>query len=180
MSDTIAKINWRRAPRPEDSSAIRRLVRSTGFFNREEIRIAGELVEERMLRGRASGYQFLFAQVGHRLFGYACFGPIAGTQCGYDLYWIAVAPRIQGRGLGRIILRKAEAICLGRRQTVRIWVETSSRPQYQPTRDFYLRYGYTVDTILADFYAPNDGKVILSRVLSQIENPSPPGHSSNI
>ena len=39
-------------------------------------------------------------------------------------------------------------------------VETSSQPKYEPTRQFYLRSGYTVEAVLKDFYAENDDKVV--------------------
>ena len=41
----------------------------------------------------------------------------------------------------------------------RIYVQTSSRPQYDPTRRFYERAGYRVDADQRDYYAPGDGKV---------------------
>ena len=77
---------------PEDRQTIGRLVRATRFFSEEEIGIAVELVEERLAKGDASGYFFLFAEEGNRLIGYACFGPIPGTVHSFDLYWIAVDP----------------------------------------------------------------------------------------
>jgi hypothetical protein len=42
----------------------------------------------------------------------------------------------------------------------RIYVETSSRAQYEPTRAFYERRAYRKEVVLEDFYAPGDGKVI--------------------
>jgi hypothetical protein len=46
-----------------------------------------------------------------------------------------------------------------------VYVETSSRDQYEPTRRFYLKCGYRVDAVLEDFYAPGDGKVIFVKAL---------------
>ncbi len=48
----------------------------------------------------------------------------------------------------------------------RIYADTSSRPQYEPTRAFYLACGYTQEALLADFYAAGDGKVIFVKILS--------------
>ena len=48
----------------------------------------------------------------------------------------------------------------------RVYVETSSRPQYEPTRRFYLRNVYTIASTLEDFYSPGDGKVTLVKVLA--------------
>ena len=48
----------------------------------------------------------------------------------------------------------------------RVYVDTSSRKQYAPTRTFYERVGYSKDALLEDFYAPGDGKVIYVKVLA--------------
>ena len=95
---------------PEDREAVGRLVRTTGFFSEEEAAIAEELVDERMAKGDASGYFFLFAEERERLLGYTCFGPIPGSVHSYDLYWIAVDPGAQGRGLGKKLMAESERI----------------------------------------------------------------------
>ena len=46
-----------------------------------------------------------------------------------------------------------------------MYVETSSRPIYRPTRQFYVKCGYTEDALLEDYYAPGDGKVIYRKKL---------------
>ena len=149
-----------------DQAAVREIVASTGFFHDAEVDVAAELVHERLLKGDASGYFFLFAEIDGQPAGYACYGPIACTIGSYDLYWIAVHNRYRQRGLGRTLLLATErkiAEARGRR----IYVETSSREQYQPTRDFYEHFDYRVEAVLPDFYAPGDGKVIYSKVVAR-------------
>jgi D-alanine-D-alanine ligase len=155
---------FREEVRPEDRPEIGRLVRATGFFSEEEADIAEELVEERLARGDASGYFFVFAEEGDRLLGYACFGPIPGSIHSFDLYWIAVDPEQQGRGVGRMLMAAAERIMAGFGARL-IYADTSSRPQYETTRAFYLTCGYREEAFLADFYAPGDGKVIFVKPL---------------
>jgi hypothetical protein len=46
-----------------------------------------------------------------------------------------------------------------------MYVETSSRPQYGPTRTFYRRLGYRSAAELPDFYGPGDGQVIFAKQL---------------
>ncbi len=150
---------------PGDREAVGRLVRATGFFSEEEAAIAEELVDERMANGDASGYSFLFAVEAGRLLGYTCFGPIPGSVHSYDLYWIAVDPAEQGRGLGRKLMADSERIMAGR-GAGRVYADTSSRPQYEPTRAFYRSCGYTQEALLADFYATGDGKAIFVKILS--------------
>jgi GNAT superfamily N-acetyltransferase len=157
-------LTYRTEVRPEDRQAVRAILESTGFFYPEEIRVAVELVEERLARGEASGYLFEFAEVEGEVAGYACYGPIACTRASFDLYWIGVRQEHRRAGLGRLLLARAEKRIrsLGGR---RLYVETSSRPQYDPTRRFYLACGYRLEAQLEDFYAPGDGKVIFLKVL---------------
>lgn len=147
---------------PRDRDAVRRIVASTGFFSDAEIDVAVELVDERLAKGPASGYDFVFADQGGRTVGYACFGPIACTIASFDLYWIAVEESCRGQGLGRILLEDSERriIAAGGR---RIYIETSNRPQYLPTRGFYLRCGYREEAVLPEFYGPGDDKVIYGK-----------------
>jgi ribosomal protein S18 acetylase RimI-like enzyme len=148
---------------PDDKSRVRDLVLSTGFFSPAEIDVAVELVDERLAKGAESGYEFVLAQTGASLLGYACYGPIPATQGSYDLYWIVVDKGRQRQGLGRMLLETCERrICAagGRR----IFVDTSNRSQYAPTRAFYERCGYRREAVLHDFYAPEDDKVIYVKV----------------
>jgi GNAT superfamily N-acetyltransferase len=145
--------------RADDPKRVRDITESTGFFYAEEVGTAVELVEERLAKGEASGYSFVFADDADRTLGYACFGPIAGTKASFDLYWIAAHAAARGKGLGTKLLEESERrirAAGGRR----IYVETSSRALYEPTRAFYLARGYREEARLADFYGPGDAKVI--------------------
>lgn len=159
----MSPISFRTEAHSTDAAAIREMVRATGFFSGEEIEIAGELIDDRLANGATSHYQFVFADTGQcEPVGYACYGRIAGTACSFDLYWIVVHPSQQRGGVGRRLLSEAERlIARVAGGAARIYVETSSRPQYEPTRAFYLRCGYRIEARLPDFYAPGDGKVIL-------------------
>ncbi len=164
MSGEKQELSYRAEVRRADVDSVGRLVEATGFFSVEEIGIARELVEERMVRGAQSGYFFLFAEAGRRLAGYACFGPIPGTMQSFDLYWIAVYPSFQQKGIGRMLLQAAEREMM-KNGAGRVYVDTSSRPQYEPTRRFYTACGYRKEAVLADFYAPGDGKIIYLKIL---------------
>ncbi|MCC7046925.1 MAG: GNAT family N-acetyltransferase [Alphaproteobacteria bacterium] len=160
-----ASPRFRDAPRASDAGAIRRIVESTGFFRPDEVAVAVELVEERLARGiAASGYHFVFADDGGDAIGYACFGPIPCSLASWDLYWIAVENGARGHGLGRELLRRAEEAVRGAGGTA-IYIETSSKPQYDATRAFYLACGYGLEHVFADFYAPGDGKAVYSKRL---------------
>lgn len=154
----------RRTLEPADRKPLEELIRATDFFNPEEIAIALELADDRLENGDGSHYRFLAGHVDGRLAGYACWGTIDGTRESVDLYWIAVHPDFQGQGIGAALLDDAEAWISesGRR---RIYVETSTRAQYESTRAFYRARGYDLSAELPDFYAPGDGKAMFVKVL---------------
>ncbi len=155
-----------------DRDRVREIVSSTGFFHAAEIDIAVELVAERLSRGTASGYDFVFVEEEGRVSGYSCFGPIPGTQASFDLYWIAVHRDRQGAGRGRILLARTEER-IRRAGGRRLYAETSGRPQYRPTRRFYRHAGFRREARLRDFYGPGDDKLIFVKELSP-PSPLPP------
>lgn len=163
--DRSEAIDLRDHVRPQDAAAVADLVRGTGFFNDEEVAIAAELVAERLDKGAASGYEFLFAERDGALLGYSCYGRIPCSTVSWDLYWIAVAAHVQGGGLGRRLLGLTE-------QRVRaagglaLYAETSGRDQYHATRAFYRRCGYQVAAVFEDFYAVGDAKDVFCKRLA--------------
>jgi D-alanine-D-alanine ligase len=152
--------------RDEDREVIRRMVESTGVFNAVEVDVAVELVDDRLKLGSKSEYHFLFADQDGRTIGYTCYGPIPLTQSSFDLYWIAVDKAMHGQRVGRLLLERTEELVyeMGGRQ---LYIETSNRQQYAPTRGFYLRCGYEQAALLNDFYAPGDDKVIYAKQLKR-------------
>lgn len=160
-------VSLREKAKPGDLTAVRRITESSGFFRAAEIEVVVELLQARLSQGTASGYYFLFADAAPPLgetIGYSCFGPIPCTQGSFDIYWIAVHDRCRGIGLGTLLLAESEGL-IRRMAARRIYVETSSRSQYQPTRRFYNRNGYRQVALIPEFYAPGDGKIIYTKEL---------------
>ena len=58
---------------------------------------------------------------------------------------------------------------------VRIFVDTSGREQYRPTRGFYERAGYDVHEVVRDFYAPGDDKVVYHKIVRAAPTAEPVG-----
>lgn len=166
VREAMHGLRWRYAPEAADPERIRRLVTITGFFNPAEVDVAEELVRERLDKGEAGGYHFVLAEHYGRLVGYTCYGPIAGTANSFDLYWIAVHPDFQRRGLGRHLLRESERL-IHKAGGRRIYVDTSQRAEYASTRIFYENSGYRREALLADFYGPGDGKAIYCKVMAE-------------
>jgi ribosomal protein S18 acetylase RimI-like enzyme len=147
-------------------------VQASGLFRLGEIDVAVELVQSRLEKGAASGYEFVFAEQKGEVIGYICFGKNTVTVSSFDVYWIAVEPSKQGQGIGQLLLEEAERQIAAAGGT-RIYIETSHRSDYQATRGFYERCGYRLAAVLDDFYAPGDGKATYFKVLDNPVASSP-------
>lgn len=157
--------------RASNRSRLAELLVATGAFHAAEVEIALSLFDHEMQRAADSDppdYEFLGAFDAEGLTGYACFGPTPSTEGTYDLYWLAVHPDVQGRGIGRALVRAVEDT-LGRRNARVLVVETSSRPDYAGTRQFYARSGYSEAARVRDFYAPADDRILLTTRLTTRE-----------
>ncbi len=156
---------FRKDVRPSDRETVRKIVEATGYFSGDETTMAVELVQERLTMGDASGYHFLFAEAEGAVIGYAVYGPCPATLHSYDIYWMAVYPDFQGRGLGRKLLAMCESLIRekGGRQ---VYMDTSGRAQYEPTRRLYVARGYLQAAYLPDYYAPGDAKITYVKVIA--------------
>jgi ribosomal protein S18 acetylase RimI-like enzyme len=155
--------------RARDRSRLAELLVETGAFHADEVEVALSLFDVSQRSADADDevrdYEFVGAFEAERLVGYACFGPTPATDGTYDLYWLAVEPAAQGRGIGRALVREVEGRLIGRGGRLLI-VETSSRPDYASTRQFYTRSGYTEAARVRDFYAPADDRIVLTTRLT--------------
>ncbi len=154
--------------RPGDRDRIHEMVVASEKFNPVEISTALELVDEAITKGEeASGYTFAVLE-GRRerpaVVGYACYGPTPLAQGVYDLYWIVVDPKVQGRGFGRRLVEYVERD-VKKRGGRMILIETSSQEAYGATIRFYERGGYELAARVKNFYRVGDDKLIFSKEL---------------
>ncbi|MEO7327678.1 MAG: GNAT family N-acetyltransferase [Minicystis sp.] len=83
----------------------------------------------------------------------------------WNLWWIGVAPRHQGQGVGDTLLSAVEHHVRDAGGRL-LLIETSSLPALERTRDFYAKRGYVACGRVPDFYADGDDKVIFAKRLS--------------
>ncbi len=143
----------------DDPENVREIVASTGFFYDFEVPVAVELVQDALEEGEDSDYHFIFVEVAGRTVAYSCFGPIACTEGGFDLFWIATHNDFRGEGIGKLLLEETHRSIkeLGGRYVI---AETSMQDKYLPTRLFYEKNNYDNEGVIRDFYKPGDSKVI--------------------
>ena len=147
-----------------DAADIRRIVVSNNIFSDAEVDIAVDMVEETLRDGQdKTGYYFLFARddSGHSR-GYACHGPDDNSPGTHHLYWIAVDEMLRGKGIGTLLLNRAEER-IREQGGKTILVETSSRNDYELSRRFYELHGYDLQKITPDYYGEGDSMYLYSK-----------------
>jgi len=147
-----------------DLQSVDEILRSTDFFREDEIEVAVELVQERLDKGKESGYEFVFLDIDEKTVAYVCFGLIPCSLISYDLYWIGTHQDYRGKGMGKIILLETEKIVkeLGGKA---IYIETSSKQKYLPTQKFYENNNYDLKFVYEDFYDVGDSKFVYVKKL---------------
>lgn len=149
----------------DDRKSLDQILHQTGMFTEEEILIALELIDIVLHKPDQQDYLLNVCEHGGTVLGYYCIGPTPATAGTYDLYWIAVRPSVQGRGIGRTLIRHAEDLVRSRQGTLMI-AETSSQPRYEPTRRFYVSRGYDQLARIRDYYRAGDDLVVFGKYLT--------------
>ena len=151
--------------KPEEFDALVRLATDTGMFKKLEVKVLGELLHD---------WHTSLAKEGHICctlkesdgtpVGFVYHAPAVMTKGTWHLYWLVVDKNAQGRGLGKRMVRYAEADAR-KRGGHHLLAETSGTARYASTRIFYDKVGYTVEARVRDFYAPGDDQVIYRKDL---------------
>ncbi|MDX9774272.1 MAG: GNAT family N-acetyltransferase [Bacteroidales bacterium] len=150
---------------PADKPVLKKILASSGYFYDFEIEVALSLADETLKSGQEkSGYYWIRLIEDGVLIGFANFGPNPSSMHSWDLYWLAMQEEYRQKHYGSVILKEVEnrVRLLGARI---LWIETSGRPQYEPTRHFYLKNGYELEATLREFYGPDDHKLVYRKVL---------------
>jgi ribosomal protein S18 acetylase RimI-like enzyme len=147
-----------------DRDRIEAITRSVRLFREDEIPVALEVFDEAVSGNPSNTYSTLGAELDGQLVGWICWGPTPCTKGTYDLYWMAVDPALQGSGIGTALLAELERRVAGEARL--IVVETAGRPDYAGTRGFYQARGYTLVSVIPDFYAPGDDQVVFVKRVS--------------
>ncbi|MEM2902004.1 MAG: GNAT family N-acetyltransferase [Candidatus Bathyarchaeia archaeon] len=135
-------------------------------FKRMEVTVAREVIEAYVKKPEGGDYSIYIAEHPEsQVVGYVCFGPTPLTEGTYDIYWVAVEPRLHGQGVGGKLLRFAEQLIRSRGGR-KIIVETSSKEEYEAARNLYEAHGFKEVAKISSFYAKGDDKIIYEKNLS--------------
>jgi ribosomal protein S18 acetylase RimI-like enzyme len=135
------------------------MITSTGIFTPEEIDVAMELIDIVLKDPNQKDYQAdCMVDSRDQPMGYICYGPVPMTQGTFDLYWIAVHPKFQGRGVGSRLLDFLEK-CVKEQKGRMILVDTSSIPSYKMTQKFYSSKGFQEVARIPDYYRLGNDRI---------------------
>ena len=149
----------------DDRPVLEAILKSSGYFYDFEVDVALSLADETIEKGQEkSGYYWIRLIEDGNVIGFANFGPNPSSVHSYDLYWIAIMEEHRQKRYGSLILKNAEERIRALGGKI-VWIETSGRPLYEPTRGFYLRNGYDLEATLRDFYGPGDAKLVYRKEL---------------
>jgi GNAT superfamily N-acetyltransferase len=147
-----------------DRDKIEKILVDTKNFNEDEIKIAMELIDVYLSIADQKDYEIFVDADGEVVNGYVCIGPRPLTVGTYDLYWIAVNPFVQAKGIGSGLVKYIEDY-LKEKSTRLVLIETSGKPGYEKERKFYEKNRYDKFVEIKDFYNVGDSLVIYGKYI---------------
>lgn len=151
----------------DDREKIKEILTVTDNFNEEEIKIALELIDVYLNDKDQKDYEIFTDEDednSENVRGYVCIGPRPLTNGTFDLYWIAVNPKVQSKGIGSGLIKYIEEYLKEKKGRL-VLIETSDKPSYEKERKFYEKNLYTELVNIKDFYNTGDGLVIYGKYL---------------
>lgn len=149
----------------EDRDKIEQILIKTNNFNEDEISVAIELIDVYLNNKDQKDYEiFTDADESNNVNGYICIGPRPLTEGTYDLYWIAVNPEIQSKGVGSGLVKYIEEHIKNLNGRL-ILIDTSGKDSYEKERKFYEKNNYQKLVEIKDFYRVNDSLVVYGKYI---------------
>ncbi len=150
----------------KDRARLLSLLIRTRAFTSAEIDVALELIDSVLKDPAQKDYQIdCMVDDQDRVVGYICHGPTPIAQGTFDLYWIAVDPDFQEHGVGSKLLGFLEEGVKARGGRM-ILADTSTIPQYDKTKKFYVKNGFQEVAKIPDYYHPGNDRITFCRRLA--------------
>jgi ribosomal protein S18 acetylase RimI-like enzyme len=152
----------------KDKDSIRTILSDSQMFRDDEIDVAFEVIDEYLEDPDESDYwSFVATDESDTAIGFVIVGPNPMTVGTFDLYWIAVGQSQQRKGVGSGMLTYAEKRVHEHGGRL-IIAETSSKPTYLRTRNFYKQHGYSELAQIRDYYDIGDDLIIFGKYLKEV------------
>ncbi len=151
----------------KDRARLLSMLIKTRAFTSAEIDVAMELIDIVLKDENQKDYGIdCMADDQDQVIGYICYGSAPMTQGTFDLYWIAVDPDSQEKGVGSKLLGFLEKRVSTEGGRL-ILADTSTIPQYGKTRKFYLKNGFEEVAVIRDYYYPGNDRVTFCKRLTK-------------
>jgi ribosomal protein S18 acetylase RimI-like enzyme len=154
-----------RATTPDDTATLLEITRQTGVFKPLEVDALEEVLDDYHAGMKEHQHRAFTMVLGEAVAGFVYYAPAVMTDNSWYLYWIVVRKDLHGQGVGSKLLAHVEEDVRQHEGRV-LFIETSSTPHYEPTRNFYLKHDYEITGQLRDFYADGDDMVVFRKRLA--------------
>lgn len=145
----------------DDVDALIELAKTLQFDADELAVVRGTLTD--YLEGNSQA--LWFTAVDSQPVGVIYCEPELMTQGTWNVLMLSIAPDCRRKGYGSALMQQVETALVTQGAHLVI-VETSSRDEFKPARDFYAKCGYSEEARIRNFYALGDDKVVFAKQLT--------------
>jgi ribosomal protein S18 acetylase RimI-like enzyme len=154
-----------RAANMGDRAALLGLQIAAGMFTAEDIAPVADILDACLSGDKGPDHRSVVYGGDDGFRGAAYYAAEVVSDRVWNLLMIAVLPEAQGQGIGEQLISHIETELRSVDQRILI-VETSSTDQFDKTRDFYVRLGFTEEGRIRHYYGDDEHKVIFAKALS--------------
>ncbi|MEW6456837.1 MAG: GNAT family N-acetyltransferase [Acidobacteriota bacterium] len=151
--------------KPENRESVIKLIKEVSIFNQAEIKIAIELIDL-SIKGNKDYITKVYKSKEEDIWGFICYGKNLLGEGVWELYWIAVNPSFQRKGIAKRLMEHFESE-VAKDNGRLILIETSSSSIYRSARKLYESMSYSKTCWIKDFYKPGDDKIIYKKIITK-------------
>ena len=134
-------------------TAIIEALRLKGAFTSDDLLLASDGIKEKL--ENRQGYEVKVAEFNGLAIGFICYSKVPSSDRSYELYWLAVHPSMQGRGIGTSLLVEAEKDIKAKGGKT-IILDTTSKEGYASARHLYEKSGYRIVSRIDRLYSEKE------------------------
>jgi ribosomal protein S18 acetylase RimI-like enzyme len=152
-----------------DKPPLMEILKNTPEFVEADVKLAEEVFDDYL--EKRYGYLIMIAEVEGKVAGYICYGATPLTVGTWDIYWMATARELKGKGIGTALMKSAETDIRAKNGRL-MMIETSGKPVYENTRAFHIARGFREAARIRDFYEPGDDLVLYEKRFNAEKEPN--------
>ncbi len=132
---------------------------NVAVFTTQELNVIKEILGSYQ-QDPGKDYFLIEKKLGERVIGFILFGKNSLTASSWDLHWLIVGKNFQHKGIARKLLEELEAFLLAHNAQALLRLETSTKPEFAPARNLYIKQGFDEADRIPDFYAAGDDLIL--------------------